>query len=322
MSKTIYLADSYPWLSRQLRGGQAPPQEVAELVGSRAEADLILFPKTDKEQPEATDRLRDLKPAELARTCVFSQLDEPFPWAPGMYASVPAGYARRGGFVGGFYVAQHHTEAGGLGDDLEAARGLEPDLLWSFVGTVSNHPTRARLLELGDERSVVSDTRDWSDRVRWSWNGEHREEARAVFSGYAELLGRSRFVVCPRGRGAGSIRLFEAMRVGRAPVIVSDDWLPPPSVDWPSCSIRIAERDVATLPDVLREREPEASRLGAAARSVWEDRFSPERQLATLIEGCLLAAESAPPRPTLVARACLRRQALRRGLRRAKEIWG
>jgi hypothetical protein len=318
MSKNVYLADSYPWLSRQLLAGQAPDPSVAVMVGSRAEADLIIYPKTDKEQADARDRLRDFSPAELLRTCVFSQLDEPFPWAPGMYASVPAGYAK-GGFTGGFYVAHHHHEEGGLADDMEAARKLEPDLLWSFVGTISNHPVRERLLGIEDERSLVRDTRAWSEKVRWRWKTEHREEAREAFSGYAEVLGRSAFVVCPRGRGAGSIRLFEALRVGRAPVVVSDDWLPPPFVDWAACSIRVAERDAARLPELLREREGEAKDLGERARATWERCFSPQRQLSTLVEGCLLAADSAPNRLLLVGRACTRGEALRRGLRRVKE---
>lgn len=318
MSKNVYLAESYPWLSRRLLAGQVPDPSVAVMVDTRDEADLIVYPKTDKVQADAKDRLRDFSPAELMRTCVFSQLDEPFAWAPGMYASVPAGYAK-GGFVGGFYVAHHHHEEGGLADDLEAARALEPDLLWSFVGTVSNHPVRERLLRLEDDRSLARDTRAWSERVRWRWRTEHREEAREAFSGYAEVLGRSAFVVCPRGRGAGSIRLFESLRVGRPPVIVADDWLAPPFVDWDACSIRVAERDVARLPELLREREGEAETLGERARETWERCFSPPRQLSTLVEGCLLAADSAPNRLLLAGRACMRREAMRRGLRRVKE---
>lgn len=319
MSTTVYLADSHPWLSRQLLAGQPPDPALAVMVDARSEAELIILPKTDKEQPDAGDGLRDFGRRELLRTCVFSQLDEPFPWAPGVYASIPAGHAARGGFTGGFYVAQHHHEEGGLADDLEAARGLDRDLLWSFAGTASNHPVRAALIALEDERAVVRDTQSWSERVRWNWKTEHREEARAAFSGYAELLGRSKFVLCPRGRGAGSIRLFEAMRVGRAPVVVSDDWLAPPFVDWESCSVRVAERDVARLPDLLREREAEADELGRRARAAWERWYAPERQLSTLVAGCLRAAESAPSRPLLLARACARRESLRRGLRRAKE---
>ena len=318
MSQNVYLANSYPWLSRQLRASELPDPAVAVMVDSRREADVIIYPKTDLEEDDANDRLRDFSPSELLRTCVFSQMDEPFPWAPGMYASLPARHAKRG-FTGGFYVAQHHHDAGGITEHLEAARNLEPDLLWSFVGTISNHPIRASLLSVGDERAVCQDTQQWSDNIRWGWKANYREEASKAFSGFAELIGRSAFPVCPRGRGSASIRLFEALRVGRAPVIVSDDWFPPPFVDWNACSIRVAERDVRRLPEILREREGEAQELGERARAVWERRFSPQRQLGTLVEGCLLAADTAPARMVLFGRACFRRQSVRRGLRRVKE---
>jgi hypothetical protein len=288
------------------------------MVDSRAEADLIVYPKPYLSDRDAGDRLHEFGPGELLRTCVFSQLDEPFPWAPGMYASLPASYANRG-FVGGFYVAQQHHEEGGITSDLEAARSLESDLLWSFVGTTSNHPVRRRLLELRDDRALVRDTQVWSDKIRWRWKSEQRREARGAFSSFAEAMGRSAFVVCPRGRGASSIRLFEALQVGRVPVIVSDDWLPTPFVEWEGCSIRVAEKDVDRLPGLLREREPEAVEMGKRARAEWERHFSLDRQLSTLVRGCLLAAETATNRPLLAARASLRRQALRHGLRRVKD---
>lgn len=318
MSKSIFLTNSYPWLSQQLLAADPPDPATAVIVDSPREADLIIYPKTDRVEDGASDRLRDLSPRELLRTCVFSQLDEPFPWAPGVYASIPAAYGR-GGFVGGFYVPHHHYEEGGIEGDLEAARAREPDLLWSFMGTIANHPIRERLATLDDERSLVRDTQAWSETVRWGWKSKHRERGRKAFADYAELLGRSTFVVCPRGRGPGSIRLFEALRMGRPPVIVSDDWLPPPFVDWDSCSIRVPEARLRLLPEILRERESEARRLGDAAREVWEQRFSPRRQLDTLVRSCLLSHKEAPNRLGIVGRACVRPQALRRGLRRVKQ---
>lgn len=318
MSLNVYLADSFPWLTQHLRAGDEPDAAIATMVDSRFAADLIIFPKADKEQPDATDRLRDFRPRELVRTCVYSQLDEPFPWAPGMYASVPAGYSR-GGFVGGFYVAHHHYVEGGLGGDLDSARATAPDLLWSFVGTAANDPVRGALFGIEDDRAFVEDTKAWSERIRWRWRSDHKDEAREAFSSYAQLLGRSQFVLCPRGRGAGSIRLFEAMQVGRAPVIVSDDWLPPPFVDWDSCTVRVAERDVQNIPEILREREAEAVSLGERARASWEKWFAPERQLSTLVHGCILARETAPNRSYMVVKACARRDAVRRGLRRVKD---
>lgn len=317
MSTAVYVARSRPWLrSRLLESAELAPG--FELAESRAAADLILYPAPNRSDPAAGDRLRELRPRERRRTFVYSQSDFPVPWAPGVYVSLPGSRAGSA-FAGGSYVAHHHHEAGGIGADLEAARALQPDLLWSFVGTADNHPVRGRLLGLRDPRALVEDTRSWNEVVRWAWATEHRSEGRTAFSRFAAALGRSKFVLCPRGRGASSIRLFEAMQVGRCPVIVSDDWLPPPFVDWETCSLRLPEARVGELPELLRQREPEAAELGRQARRVWERSFSPSRQLQTLVDACLAVATTAPPRPALLARALLHPDAVRLGLRQVKQ---
>ena len=65
---------------------------------------------------------------------------------------------------------------------------------------------------------------------------------------YLSTLLDSRFVLCPRGYGTSSYRLFETMRLGRVPVIISDEWVPPLGPSWLNCSIRISEKRVRELP--------------------------------------------------------------------------
>jgi Exostosin family len=215
----------------------------------------------------------------------------PLPWAPGMYASLASSRARAGQ-AGAFYVAHHHRERrSGFFDDLEEARNSKSDLLWSFMGTVSTHPVRQRLAGLRDPVGLVQDTQQFNDVIRWGWESTHRKEGRKAFCEYATLLGRSSFVLCPRGYGPSSIRLFESLQVGRCPVIISDDWLPPPFVDWTRCSIRVPEARVADLPSILKHREADSEALGQEARHVWEQFFSPETQLATLLRGSLAMSE-------------------------------
>jgi hypothetical protein len=140
----------------------------------------------------------------------------------------------------------------------------------------------------------------------------------AIFARYAESTARSRFVICPRGLGPSSIRIFEAMRMGRCPVIVSDDWTPPSFVDWNACSIRVAESAVRDLPAILREREADAASLGAAARAAWERLYSPSAMLVTLVESCV---EVACERPTSRQRsgAMIGAATTRESLRRTKK---
>jgi Exostosin family len=318
MSADVYLARSHTWLHEKLVERALLDDAIAHLVESRRTADVIIYLDPPWPDPNAPDRLRSFRPRDLLHTYVFSQSDLPIPWAPGMYASLTSSRAGAG-FTGGFYVAHHHREPDGLFDDLEAARDIETDLLWSFVGTLSNDPLRQSLRGIQEPNGLVQDTQHFSDTVRWGWQSTQRDEGREAFSEYATALGRSSFVLCPRGRGASSIRLFEALQVGRCPVVISNEWLPPPFVDWSSCSIRVPESSVRDLPRILRERETEAKALGGAARQAWERFFSPERQLNTLVQSSLNAESSLPLRLAAFGTSLADPSNARRALRATKQ---
>lgn len=313
-SAAIHLANSHRWLYEQLTE-LAEPEPDLRLVERRQDADVIVYPVPPWRDAEAPEPLRRFRPRELARCFVFSQADEPVAWAPGMYASLPRSQARPG-MTGGFYVAPNHRGTDRLTDELEAARELEPDLLWSFVGTGGNAPVRQRLLELDDPEALVRDTQRFSDEVRWRAAGD--SERRAAHAEYATAIGRSTFVICPRGRGPGSMRLFEAMQAGRCPVIMADDWLPPPFVDWEECSLRVPENRVEELSAVLHAHSADAREFGRTARRVWEEHFSPERQLTTLCRVALDCRERPPERIADAALAAFGPQGRRRVYREAK----
>jgi hypothetical protein len=66
------------------------------------------------------------------------------------------------------------------------------------------------------------------------------------------------------------------MRAGRVPVIISDEWVEPLSIDWESFSVRVRENEIPEIPSILREMEPRSEQMGTEARKVWEDNFSLE----------------------------------------------
>jgi len=84
-------------------------------------------------------------------------------------------------------------------------------------------------------------------------------------------------VLCPRGKGPSSWRLFETMRVGRVPVVISDDWVPPPGIDWDSFVVRMPESDVQQIPSVLLGLESEWAERAGRAQQAWENHLSYER---------------------------------------------
>jgi hypothetical protein len=248
---------------------------------------------------------------------LFSQADDPLLWAPGVFASVSNRRAPVAAFRGGFYVYPTHYSEPDFGTALEPQAYTDRNLLWTFVGSVASYPAvRAPLVSLADKRALTrdttNDTAEWNRR--WTFSGNAACVRRGVLRNYADSLHSAKFVVCPRGVGTSSVRLFEAMRAGRAPVIISDEWLAPPLVDWESCAIQLRERDLHHLPAMLRERETDAGELGARARKIWEERYSPQTMLNTLVESCLDIAQAQRRlglRLRMATRAAGRRSAVR-----------
>jgi hypothetical protein len=252
------------------------------LVSEPGRADVVLYPVPEwRDTPDAV-RLRDVMPRHRARLFVYSTNDDPVPWAPGAYASLSQSRAGRGPFCGAPYLVHHAIEGGLTIHDSTIANA---DLLWSFVGTVRTCPrVRQQIVGLKDSRGFAVDTAAWDSAIRWQWSTESGAQ---VMSDYAQMLRRSKFVLCPRGVGPSSMRLFEAMEAGRCPVIVSDEWLAPLLVDWDRCSLRVAERDVAILPEILRGAEDRAAQLGSAARVEWEKHFAPRSVLRYLTHSAI-----------------------------------
>lgn len=157
--------------------------------------------------------------------------------------------------------------------------------LFSFMGAVRNAPVRSKLATLRHDRSFFQDTTEDFDRALYRRMG--RLEKLDYERRYVEVAKTSKFVLCPRGVSVSSIRLFETMRIGRVPVILSDDWVAPAGPRWEKFAIRIQEKDFAEIPRVLEQREAEAVRMGEMARKEWEDWFSDEVLFHHLVELCL-----------------------------------
>lgn len=280
------LLNSHRWLHARLTE-DAAPSDAACWTTDPAAADVVIYPVPPWHDPDAPQRHFAARPDLWSRTFLFSQDDDPVVWAPGVFTSITSNHRDVQRARGGCYVYHTHYEPDQAAA-LQPRPAVDAKYLWTFVGSVDTRPAvRVPLINIHDERALVMDTALWNRQHRWQFDGPGSAERRRAITAYADTLHQAKFIVCPRGTGPSSVRLFEAMRVGRCPVIVSDQWLAPPFVDWESCAIRVAERDLRHIPAVLREREQEAAELGLRARAVWEQRYSPECALSTLLEACL-----------------------------------
>jgi hypothetical protein len=213
------------------------------------------------------------------KTFLFCANPFVIPLLPGVYAGVEKRWSSsrtRPGFYLG-RTRNEFTTFSPSADDLP--------YLFSFMGSIRNAPIRGKLATLSHPRSFFQNTTSDFDRVL---HGKMDKRERLDYDRrYAELTKASKFVLCPRGLSASSIRLFETMRIGRVPVILSDDWMPPVGPLWEEFSIRVAEREFDQIPQLLEKRESEAVAMGAQARKEWEQWFSDEVLFHRLVESCL-----------------------------------
>jgi hypothetical protein len=201
------------------------------------------------------------------------------PFLPGVYSGVEKQWASARTRPG-FYLGRSRNP-------FTSYTPPEEDLpyLFSFMGSIRNAAVRPKLERLRHPRSFFQDTADDFDRIQVGKMS--RRERLDYDRRYAELTKVSKFVLCPRGMSPSSIRLFETMRMGRVPVILSDAWVPPIGPSWDHFSIRVRERDFASIPEKLEEREAEAVEMGERARKEWERWFADEVLFHRLVELCL-----------------------------------
>lgn len=110
-------------------------------------------------------------------------------------------------------------------------------LLYSFVGML-NSGIREHLKRIEHPNDAMMVFRD-------RWNHEAKEQDGA----FIRSLKSSKFILCPRGWGAGTIRFWEAIQSGCIPVLFDDLDLPPDQL-WGQAIVR--HDDPSTLEDRLR----------------------------------------------------------------------
>ena len=147
--------------------------------------------------------------------------------------------------------------------DPDSTGGGGAEYLFSFVGAANAAVRRDIFAKLdGCENGFL--------KVRGNWHFDADEEVQlARKEEYERVLASSEFVLCPRGVGPSSLRIWEAFASGKIPVIIADDLQMPDGVDWDGCSVRVLEYEVASLPEKLSQiGGDELEKLRAGAREV------------------------------------------------------
>jgi hypothetical protein len=288
-------------------------------ANSPAEADLIFITDLRDDQNYAKLRQHPLLQAYPEKCFVVTDTDEPPRWVRGVLTSLTRSPLNLGRFRSGSYALFHPDFRNAYIERWHAAGTppAEKKFLFSFMGRQCN-ALRARLLGMTFERSDVH-VEDTSRFNNFSHDLHDKDRPKRR---YAEILLASKFVLCPRGNGAASIRLFEAMQLGIPPVIISDDWVFPKGPAWDECAVRIRESDLPRLELILSSREAEWAELGANARKAYDTYFHGPNYLRYLAQAALdIQRSSLVPERWIqrVTPAVVTLRKVRHGLRRRLE---
>jgi len=254
------------------------------LVDDPAEADIILFAEVADMTFAFAVRRHSYYKSFQNKCFAFAAIDHLIPFLPGVYASIEKSWYSSRRIRSGFYLSIFENPY----TDFDPVP-IEHDLLYSFVGSVNTAPVRATLEKLRHPRSIFIDTTRESLPIHMTGTFEQRT---VFWKKYAAIASRSKFVLCPRGVGTSSVRLFEMMRMGRVPVIISDEWVPPEGPEWEQFSIRVPENEAMNVPQILEKREDEAISMGLKARQEWGRWFAPEAAFNTVVDWCLEIKDS------------------------------
>lgn len=193
--------------------------------------------------------------------------DDAFPFMRGLYPSLLKRHHRPGWCEGAPYFARQAVNKA-----VSAAANATTNQEWltSFVGA-NNCTVRATILSWNHPQIYIQDT---SGKQAWELPEEDRNHYQAS---YANICLQSQSILAPKGFGPSSYRLYEAMELKRCPVVISDDWVAPPAMDWKSCSIQVSDKvlDLQNLLATLKKAPLED--LSACAGEMYEQNLAPNQ---------------------------------------------
>src|SRR5438105_4899673 len=236
---------------------------IHELVDDPAAADMIVF--LGSVPPHGDGIVGSPLPKLYPEKCfMYWDDDAVVPLLPGIYTNAVTSDLFH------LHRTASHMFIDALNPHVAPMPHVQKRYLFSFAGG-STSLVRKKLYNIDFKRPDVL-VHNTSDYYHWDPSQQDRDERQKR---YVEAIAASHFALCPRGASAGSLRLFEVMQVGVAPVLISDDFMLPAGPDWDKFLIRVPERNIRKLPQILEPHLSEASERGGLARLAWEQWFSP-----------------------------------------------
>ncbi len=145
-------------------------------------------------------------------------------------------------------------------------KNLKKETVASFVGSLT-HPIRLKMA------TVLSNDKNYQIWLKhWSPSIDKNE-----FELFIDCAVKSKFLLCPRGYGLNSFRLYESFQIGCVPVIITDNpYLPwEDEINWNDFSILITEKDIPNIKNILENIDDKNyQKLLKNGQSIYLDYFS------------------------------------------------
>jgi hypothetical protein len=140
-----------------------------------------------------------------------------------------------------------------------------PNFLATWRGNPKSNKIRNKIINLycNEKAFDIQSTNSWYN---------HSIEEKQI---YKNSLINAKFSLCPAGWAPVTFRIYESMALGKCPVIIADQFMPPEGPDWQAYSIFVPENKINKLKQTLQEQESSYYELGEKAYQNWERFFSP-----------------------------------------------
>ena len=148
----------------------------------------------------------------------------------------------------------------------ESVPDIQKMIFCSFVGSITHDIRPKVLIPLQEKPGYVIQAFEWVQDVP--------EDRQSIFK---NVLWNSRFTLCPRGYGANSYRIYEAMQAGSIPVYVSDKFMLSWSdeIDWNEFCVIIPEDKVLETDAILRSiTETQVRKMQEKLKEVYPKYFT------------------------------------------------
>jgi hypothetical protein len=245
--------------------------EDLKLVSEPEIADLILVVDIYEEGLYAALRKNRVWQRWPEKSFAYCEIDSPPKFLHGLHSSASKALSGSGRFQACAYPV-HQLCYPNPCPSLAELSATPKDLLFSFAGRAS-HRVRRQLFaqKFNPAEVLVEDTSAYFHFA--GCDPGSRPPAR---QNYWRMASRSKYALCPRGAATSSVRIFEMMEAGIAPVIIADDWLPPVGPSWEEFALFVPECEISSIYERVKGHEGEYADRGRFARQAWEQYFSPE----------------------------------------------